>query len=191
MKKLFYFALVAIMATASVGCSSSKKATDPIAKGDKEVAIPLSGAEYRSDKKYWRAVQMGTSSDVSMAKKVAMQNARQDLAATVESQMKAVIENYGQNAAAGSKNQNEALYQELTRTVINRTLVGVELVEEKLFKTENGDYRYHVCLQISKDAMQEQLANELSENEILKLEFDRERFKKIYDEELSKFSQGK
>ena len=120
-----------------------------------------------------------------------MQNARQDLAATVESQMKAVIENYGQNAAAGSKNQNEALYQELTRTVINRTLVGVELVEEKLFKTENGDYRYHVCLQISKDAMQEQLANELSENEILKLEFDRERFKKIYDEELSKFSQGK
>ncbi|MBQ5875285.1 MAG: LPP20 family lipoprotein [Alistipes sp.] len=190
MKKFFYFALVAIMASASVSCSSSK-VSDPIAKGDKEVVIPLSGAQYRSDKKYWRAVQMGTSSDVSMAKKVAMQNARQDLAATVESQMKAVIENYGQNAAAGSKNQNEALYQELTRTVINRTLVGVELVEEKLFKTENGDYRYHVCLQISKDAMQEQLANELSENEILKLEFDRERFKKIYDEELSKFSQGK
>ena len=71
MKKFFYFALVAIMASASVSCSSSK-VSDPIAKGDKEVVIPLSGAQYRSDKKYWRAVQMGTSSDVSMAKQVAM-----------------------------------------------------------------------------------------------------------------------
>ena len=190
MKKYLYFAIAVVFAATSVNCSSTKT-TDTIAKGDVEVNIPLSSPEHRSDKKFWRAVQMGTSTDVSMAKKVALQNARQDLAATVQSQIKAVIENYGQNASMGAKTQNETLYQELTTTVINQTLIGAELKDEKLIKTAEGSNRYHVCLQISKEEVGEQIIEKLSEDEKLKLEFDRERFKKIYDEEMAKFIENR
>ncbi|MBO7194975.1 MAG: hypothetical protein J6V27_02945, partial [Alistipes sp.] len=121
---------------------------------------------------------------------VALQNARQELAATVQAQVKAVIESYGQNASADNKTQAESLYQELTRTVVNQTLVGADIAGEKLFKTKEGNYRYHVCLQLSKEKVAEEVAKQLSEDEIMKLEFDRERFKQIYDEELAKFAKA-
>ncbi len=191
MKKILYFAVAILFAATSVNCSSSKSSkTTPISEGDVEISIPLGGEEYRSDKKYWRVVQMGTSTDVSMAKKVALQNARQELAATVQAQVKAVIESYGQNASADNKTQAESLYQELTRTVVNQTLVGADIAGEKLFKTKEGNYRYHVCLQLSKEKVAEEVAKQLSEDEIMKLEFDRERFKQIYDEELAKFAKA-
>lgn len=186
MKKYLFFAIAFVFAVANVNCSSTK-VSKTIAKGDVEIDIPLNDPEHHSDKKYWRSVQIGTSTDVSMAKKVALQNARQDLAATVQSQIKAVMENYGQNASMEARTQNEALYQELATTVINQTLVGAELKDERLFKTADGNYRYHVCLQVSKDEMADQIIEKLSEEELLKLEFDRERFKKIYDEEMAKF----
>lgn len=126
-----------------------------------------------------------------MAKKVAMQNARQDLAATVQHEVKAVIENYGQNAAVGAKNENEALYQEMARTVINQQMNGVELVGEKLFRLEDGSYRYHVCLQMSRESLGAGLSDALSNDDRLKLEFDKAQFKKVFDEEMARFAEQK
>jgi len=185
MKKLLFAALIGL---AAASCGSPKQATKPIAQDDVEVAIPLSGPEYRSDSEYWRAVQSGTSTDVAMAKKVAMQNARQELAATVQHQLQAVIENYGQNAAAGGNTEHEALYEELARTVVNQQMNGVEIVGEKLYRQADGKYRSHVCLQMSKNAVVENAGNLLSDDERLKLEFDKEQFKKVFDQEMEAFS---
>lgn len=193
MKKNLFVAGAVLLSLLATGCGSSKKAAGPAAMtpAETEVAIPLSGPEYASNADYWRAVQMGTSKDAAMAKKVAMQNARQELAAAVQHDVKSVIENYGQNAAMGSNNENEGLYQELARTVVNQQMNGVELVGEKLFRLEDGSYRYHVCLQMSKDALGEQLSDALSNEDRLKLEFDKAQFKKVFEEEMAAFAQGK
>ncbi len=192
MKKNLFIACTLLLGIACTSCASSKAAqSTPITSGEVEVTIPLSGPQYQSNAEYWRATQLGTSKDIAMAKKVAMQNARQELAATVQAEVKAVIENYGQNASMGANNENEALYQELARTVVNQQLNGVELVGEKLFKLENGDYRYHVCLQMSRAALGESLGDTLSNEERLKLEFDRAQFKKVFDEEMAAFANGK
>lgn len=193
MKQNLWFASVLLLALACASCASSKKApkTMPVTTGEIEVTIPLGGPEYKTDAEHWRAVQMGTSKDVAMAKKVAMQNARQELAATVQHDVKAVIENYGQNAAMGTNNENEALYQEMGRTVVNQQMNGVELVGEKLFKLEDGSYRYHVCLQMSKENLGSSLSDALSNEERLKLEFDKAQFKKVFDEEMAAFANKK
>lgn len=187
MKKNLWFAGALLLALACASCASSKKApkTTPITAGEIEVTIPLGGPEYQTDAGYWRAVQLGTSKDVSMAKKVAMQNARQELAAAVQHDVKAVIENYGQNAAMGTNNENEALYQEMARTVVTQQMNGVELAGEKLFKLEDGSYRYHVCLQMSKENLGKNLSDALSNDDRLKLEFDKAQFKKVFDEEMA------
>lgn len=193
MKKNIFVAGTVLLSLLATGCGSSKKVTGPatMTPTETEVAIPLSGPEYASNADYWRAVQMGTSKDASMAKKVAMQNARQELAAAVQHDVKSVIENYGRNAAVGSNNENEGLYQELARTVVNQQMNGVELVGEKLFRLEDGSYRYHVCLQMSKNALGDQLTDALSNEDRLKLEFDKAQFKKVFDEEMDAFVEGK
>ena len=193
MKKMLYWTGVLTLTILFASCSSSRKASKstPVTPGEIEVTIPLGGPEYQSDAEYWRAVQTGTSKDMSMAKKVAMQNARQDLAATVQHEVKAVIENYGQNAAVGAKNENEALYQEMARTVINQQMNGVELVGEKLFRLEDGSYRYHVCLQMSRESLGAGLSDALSNDDRLNLEFDKAQFKKVFDEEMARFAEQK
>lgn len=193
MKKILYWSSILSLTLLFASCSSSKKAAKsmPVTPGEIEVTVPLGGPEYQSNAEYWRAVQSGTSKDMSMAKKVAMQNARQELAATVQHQVKAVIENYGQNAAMGANNENEALYQEMARTVINQQMNGVELVGEKLFRLEDGSYRYHVCLQMSREALGTGLSDALSNDDRLKLEFDKAQFKKVFDEEMARFTEQK
>lgn len=185
MKRNLLFA--AAIAFFAAGCGSVKQAAAPVAENDVEIAIPLSGPEYRSDAAYWRAVQSGVSTDVSMAKKVAMQNARQELAATVRHELKAVIENYGQNAAAGAAVEHEALYEELARTVVNMQMQGVEIAGEKLYRQADGKYRSHICLQMSKNDVAERAADLLSEEERLKLAFDKSQFKEVFDKEMEAF----
>lgn len=187
MKKFLFTALFIVAAVMLSSCSASRKLAK-IAESETEVSIPLSGPEYSTDENYWRVTQLGSSKDMSMAKKIAMQNARQELAALVQSQIKLVIENYGQNVALDKNNTNESLYEELGRTVVVQSLVGAELAGEKMFKLGTGSYRYHVCLQMSKKALQNSLEDKLSEDEKLKVEFDRERFKKIFEEEMAKFA---
>lgn len=184
MKKLLFATLIGLTAAS---CGSTKQVTRPIAQDDVEVAIPLSGPEYASNSEYWRAVQSGTSTDVSMAKKVAIQNARQELAASVQHELKAVIENYGQNATVGNNTENEALYEELARTVVSQQMNGVEIIGEKLYRQADGRYRSHICLQMSKTAVVEKAADVLTDDERLKLEFDKEQFKKTFDAEMEAF----
>ena len=73
-------------------------------------------------------------------------------------------------------------YQELSYTVVNQQLRDVQVVEEKMFRQDDGLYRYYVCLQMPKkvilDAVEDAIANDAK----LNLEFDREQFRKVFQE---------
>ncbi|WP_290540538.1 hypothetical protein [Alistipes sp.] len=192
MKRILLMAASLLCVFSLSSCSSSKKVMKaPLSEGETEIALPLSEPQYNTDAKFWRATQVGTSRDISLAKKIAMQNTRQELAALVQNEVKSVIENYGQNAAVHEQNDNEALYKELTRTVIDQQLNGVEIAGIKVFRLANGDYRCHTCLQMSKEKLEEKISEVLAQDKRLLLEFDKEQFKKVFDEEMSKCANKK
>lgn len=151
------------------------------------MAIPLSGAEYRTDADFWRAVQQGVSPDMSMAKKVALQNARQELAASIKVQVKAVIDNYGKNTAVTESVEVVNMYEEQAYSVIDQTLTGASLAGEKLYRLNDGNYRYHVCIELSKQYLEEQLSKAFEDEATLKAEFDKEKFKEVYNEQMKAF----
>lgn len=183
MKKFMSFATSLLLVLGCVSCASTKPKA-PITEGEVEISIPLSGAEYQSTAKVWRAVQSGTSQNIEMAKKVAMQNARQELAATIQNQVKAVIENYGRSTNVGTQNESESLYEELTRTIVNQQMNDVRLIAEKTFRLADGNYRTHVCLEMDKTELREKVADVLSKEERMRLQFDREQFSKVFDKEM-------
>ena len=117
MKRTLIGAFALLLAAGAVSCSSSKKASGPAAPaGMVEEAIPLSGAQYRSNAEYYRAVQNGVSTERSTAQKIAMQNCRQDLAAAIQADVKLVIENYVKNQDTGVAAEHKSQYQELAYT---------------------------------------------------------------------------
>ncbi|MEG2780374.1 MAG: hypothetical protein RR919_06095 [Bacteroidales bacterium] len=186
MKKIFTFSLIAGLSVLLFACGSSKK----LAKSDgmQELNIPLNGAEYRTNEKCYRAVQSGISPNSAMAKKIAVQNARQELAASIKADLEAVIENYGKGQGVDTTNEYKGQYQELVYTTLDQQLVGVKIIDEKLFKQADNSYKYYVCLQINKDELKEKITQKLSKEEKMKLEFDLDKFRRIYDEQMKAFS---
>ncbi|MFN9324842.1 MAG: hypothetical protein ACK6A5_05575 [Flavobacteriales bacterium] len=85
-----------MLSGAMTACKSKKKAAAAAAPpdGETEVKVLCSGPEYFTDNKVFRANALGESMDQATAKKKAMSNARADLAASINTQVKAVIDNY-------------------------------------------------------------------------------------------------
>lgn len=190
MKRTLIGAIALVLAAGAVSCSSSKKAVGPAAPaGMVEEAIPLSGPQYRSDAEYYRAVQNGVSTERSTAQKIAMQNCRQDLAAEIQADVKTVIENYVKNQDTGISAEHKSQYQELAYTAVNQQLRDVQIVEEKMFRQDNGSMRYYVCMQLPKAALEAAVEDAIAKDAKLNLEFDRAQFKKIFEEQMAAFAQ--
>lgn len=190
MKKILFGAVALLFAAGAVSCSSSKKAVKPAApSGMVEDVNPLSGPQYRSDAEYYRAVQNGVSTERSTAQKIAMQNCRQELAATIQADVKAVMENYVKNQDTGVTAEQKSQYQELAYTAVNQQLRDVQIVEEKIYRQDNGSFRYYVCMQMPKAALESAVEEAIAKDAKLNLEFDRAQFKKIFEEQMAAFSQ--
>lgn len=176
----------------TTGCGAQKKQLEKVKTDNMvELNIPLSGPQYRTDETCYRAVQSGVSPNSAMAKKIALQNARQELAAAIKADLAMVVENYGKGQDVANAQEYEAQYQELAYSVVEQQLTGVALIEEKLFKQENNSYKYYVCIQLNKADLAKKLENKISAEDKLKLEFDLDRFKKVYNEQMMKFQDKK
>ncbi len=186
MKKYLMGAAALLLVAGASSCSSSKKAAGAQApSGMVEETVPLSGPQYRSDAEYYRAVQNGVSSDRSTAQKIAMQNCRQELAANVQADLQLVVENYVREQNTGVAAENKSQYQEMAYTAVQQQLRDVQIVDEKIFRQENGSYRFYVCLQMAKATVEKAVEEAIANDAKLNLEFDREQFKKIFEERMS------
>ena len=98
-----------------------------------------------------------------------------------------VIENYAKAQKTYYGEDVKSHYQELAYTVAQQRLYDVQVVDEKMYKEENGNYRYYVCLQIPKKAVEEATIALMENDEKLNLEFDLEMFKQVFEQKLADF----
>ena len=72
---------------------------------------------------------------------------------------------------------------------VGQQLRDVQVVEEKMFRQDNGSFRYYVCMQLPKAALEAAIEDAIAKDAKLNLEFDRAQFKKIFEEQMAAFSQ--
>jgi len=185
MKKNYLIVASCITILTFYDCSSTKT----IAKVDNavEVKIPFSGKEYQSDKNYFRATQVGESPDLATAKKIAVQNAKAGLAANVQALVKRVTDQYTKQTTIGNKRAFENTFEELSREVVSQELSDIKIIGEKLFKLKNGNYRYHIAVEGSKETILNAITDRATKNP--KLNFDKSKYEKIFDSEMEKQDQ--
>lgn len=190
MKNIVTF--VAVVALIATSCSSARKAAQTVTAQTTlvEQVLPLSESKYRSDAQFYRAVQSGVSPERSMAKKIAIQNARQEIAATIQSDIKTVTENYARqlNLSSEAIPAYESKMTELTYAVVSQMIAGATVVDERLYTEPNGMFRHYVCLELSKEEMKEAVIAKLKQEEKLLSDFNLSEFKKLYDEKLAGFN---
>ncbi|GAB4201027.1 MAG: hypothetical protein Fur0023_04990 [Bacteroidia bacterium] len=175
-----------LMAT---GCKS-KKGT-PIQKetGAKEITLPFSSKEYKTNEDFFRARNVGKSPDLATAKKIAMNNAKSELASNIQTTIKKVTDQYTNQRTVGNKQEFENKFEELSREVTNLTISNIVVKDEKVFKEEDGTYTYWVAIEADKKTIFDNIEQKISNDAKLKLDYDKKKFEEIFNAEMKKLAQ--
>jgi hypothetical protein len=184
MKKLTYSILLFALTAAVISSCKGKKET--LQAGEKEINIPCSGSEFFTNNKYFRANSLGESMDLRASKEKAVTNARAELAASIETTVKTVTDNYVNSREFNNKEELEERFEQLNRSIVNQTLSGVKTICEKQVQTKEGKYRTYIAIELSASDIVSKYTESLSKDERLKIDYDYEKFKQTFEKEMEK-----
>ena len=183
-------AMAAMLALGGLSaCHSKKKAAEAAnpPMGETEVKVFCSGPEYFTDKKNFRANSLGESMDQATAMKKAMSNARAAMASAINTQVKSVIDNYVNSRELNNREEVAERFEGLSREVVDQRLAGTRTICEKTVRVDNtGNYKSYVAIELSADDILAAYNERLSKDEMLKVDYDYEKFKATFDKEMEK-----
>ena len=122
---------VMVILTANNACKTPKSVE--VATGAKEVSLPFSGKEFKSDKEYFRAMGSGKSPDKEDARRIAALSASQRLSANIKEVLSSAMRQYTQTLDGNGKQEFEGSFSNQTWTFVEQTLVHSTVKDEKLF----------------------------------------------------------
>lgn len=189
MKQFLYTlagALILVAMLQVTACKSSKPV--PVAKqtGAVEIALPFQGQAYRNSATHFRTVNSGNSPDLATAKKIAMVNARAEMAANIQSIIKSVTDNYTQQRKIEDAVAFNTKFEELVRQVVNQQLNQVNILEEKLYHEANGSYTSWVAIEMPVKPIMLDLENNITKDQALRQDYEKMLFERIFNEEMEK-----
>ena len=178
MKRINLLGTALLIIAVMTSCGSSKPVTQtvqqPAVQQDVEINVPCSGPEFQTNKEYFRASSMGFSTDMSTA---------------INAKVKSVTDSYVSSYQQGENDESKSRYQSLTRTVVEQELSGTRVICEKTMKTPDGKYKVYVSLELAGEEIMNAMANRIKNDDKLRIDFEYEKFKKIFEEEMSKNAQ--
>ncbi len=183
-----------MLVLASVGalglssCKSKKVTKDQV--GTELKSLPCQGPKYTTDDKFFRSSQIGTSSDISLAKEKALTLAKQQLAASIQTKIKSVTDRYVNEREIGNQSDFSQKFENLTREVVDQTLIDIRTVCEQSTVLEDGRFRTFVALEINKETLKNGISERISRQDLIQLEYDKKKFEEIFDEEMRKIEEG-
>lgn len=186
MKSILNFSIILLLGIGLQACKSQKKITK--VTDSVEVSIPFSGAKYQTDKNFFRAVQSGTSPDMSTAKKIAMVNAKSELAGNIQTLVKTVTDNYTNQRTFTNKQEFENKFEELSRQVTSQLLTNIIPIGEKMLKNSEEKYICWIAIEMNKEEILKNFSDQISKESKLQIDFDKYQYEKIFNQEMEKFN---
>lgn len=171
-------------------CNSTKKAAanQPVPESEIEVIIPCSGPDFFTNNKFFRANSIGESLDQVVSKKKALSNARADMAASVKILVESVVDNYVKSSELNNQEQVEERFEGLNREVIKEELVGIKTICEKLTRTSEGKFKTYIAIELSAQKLVDKFHERMMKDDLLKIDYDYEKFKTTFQEEMDKLN---
>ena len=190
----FKVIIVIVLAVFINGCGSKKMIT----KIDrKEVDLPFS--KMTSDKKTFRAVGIQTSPDMSFSIEMAGNDARQKLAAQINSLVKNVSEDFsGQFAKSqygGVDRDFYAKMEALGYNIVQQQISNALIVGEKVYELKNKRqgivYEAHVAIELNRDDFENAygtgVKNLVKEGDKMETDFRLDQFKETFEKQMDEF----
>jgi hypothetical protein len=186
-KSIILFIAPIMMGIGFTNCKKKENVVQTgVTKGEVEIVLPCS--EHKSDDQFFRAFAFGESMDGNVAKQKALSNARTELAGNMSSTMKVVGDNYIKSSGFNTTEELLERFEQNARTVINQELRGVKTVCERMTRVgDSRNFRYYLALELNGGDLLDKYYGSLTADQSLKIDFNYERFKETFNEEMAKF----
>lgn len=196
MKKLHLLGMVVICAIALTNCGSEKEVTNPnpapqtqqnqkIQEGV-SVMLPCLDSSYDDDD-YYRDLGIGTALNPQLARKAAVKAAQSMIKERLNGVVKGLSTDYSRSVSgAVPADKVESIIESEFNTIVDKMLNDADKTCEDLVKLEDGNYRSYYAIQISKKELVNKATEAISNEEELKIQFDREQFRKYAEDYLNK-----
>lgn len=174
---------VAVAPTAALAQSKKK------IKGKDLGKLPFDNK--RTDRRYFRAVGLGSSTDQNISERMAIQRAQVKIAEQIQATVKSVTEDYVQQLQADDKASIQAKFEQLSRVAVNQTLAGLTFVEKEVRyrKTDKKDAPIldtYVLMELDRDALLDAMDDQVSRDDRARVNYDRKKFEEVFDGEMGR-----
>ncbi len=180
------FIIVMVMSVC-VFYSCRPKVVDGPGVGAVELTIPCQ-SEGRSDKDFFRADNSSKSRNMSLSREKALTMAKQRLSGLIETQIKSVTDRYVNEYEVGDAMDFSGKFENLTREVINQTLINIAIICEKTFQEADGNYTTYIAIEVDKETLFNGFDKQVSRDQKLQVDYDKMKFEQIFNEEMDKLA---
>ncbi len=142
------FSLAILMPLA---CGVSKK------NGEFIVETPFSKNTYLSDSETYRSVQSATNTSEIMSKKIALVNAKVELASHISSHVESAGRQYIEENMLNDNDTIVNRFWEVINTTVNQHLRHIQIIGEKTERNANGSYTTWVAIEMKKEILKNEL----------------------------------
>lgn len=202
-QKMKTFKLIPIAAIAAImlaSCGSSKQTSTASSSSygspksnplGEEVNLPCV-YESMDDDSYFR--ELGTANSINMqsARTAAFNAAKSMIKQKLGEFVQGVSSSYSRTVAGQAPaDKVQRLMEDEMNGIVERMLNDAQKICEKMYQGDDGNYKAFIAIQIPKKAMIDNMANTLSSNEELEIEFNRDQFRKYAEDKLAKMKAAK
>ncbi|MBR5442928.1 MAG: hypothetical protein IKV22_00900 [Paludibacteraceae bacterium] len=193
MKKI----LLSILAVGMFASCGSQKQIQQVAQnpGYQRTAIEIPCAENGfDDADYYRGTGTATAVNQQNARRTALQNAKAMVREKLGGFVQGLSTDYSRNVAGEAQAAKvQSIIEGEFATLVEKELNDAQQTCEKGFVLQDGLFEYWVAIQIPKQQLIENLTSQLSRNEELEIEFNREEFRKFAEDKMKRMqaAQGK
>lgn len=182
--------LAVLLSVGAYSCKSKEKVATNSEVGQILDDMPCE-KDGTSDKKFFRAFSMSTSSDLGLSKEKALLLAKQRLITLIQSNTKSVTDRYVNEREVGSASEFEQKFENLTREVADETISNIVVKCEKSSVLPDKKYRSFVAIEVAKEDLLNAMNNRISNNAKLQVDYDKKKYEEIFNEEMQKMADEK
>lgn len=192
--KMKFLLGASLLLSLSIGFGSckSKKKIETKASTQNEIGTILENMPCedagRSDKKFFRASSMSTSSDLQLSKEKALLLAKQRMVTLINSNTKSVTDRYVNEREFTDASEFEQKFENLTREVADETLNNIVVICEKSSVLDNKQYRSFIAIEVSKEDIMNGFSSRVSKDQKLQVDYDKKKFEEIFNQEMEKMA---
>lgn len=119
----------------------------------------------------------------------AILGAQERMSVLLRSEIETAASNYARNANLNMDNTSASIYESVARRFSVNASKNSRIIKRSVYDLDNGQVQIYVCIETRKDDtnLSKELANELSREGFLGLQFDRDRFAAQNEERLKEY----